>query len=182
MRPVVNSTFVTLDGVINHMDRWHFDYVDAESDTMALDQLEAADALLMGRNTYEIYAAVWPQRDDPYAKRINSMRKYVASSQLTNPQWDNTTVIGGDLVDTVADLRAGEGGNLLMHGFGPVAKTLLAAGLLDELHLWYHPALVGIGGPGDVLFTDGLSAELRHIHTRQLGSGVVILSYRSVTK
>ena len=93
MGKIVTSTFVSLDGVINYMDRWHFDFVDAESDAIALRQLKDSQGLLMGRHTYEIYAQVWPGRDGEYADRINAMAKYVASTTLRNPAWTNTTVV-----------------------------------------------------------------------------------------
>jgi dihydrofolate reductase len=91
MRSIVSSTFVSLDGVINHMDKWHFDYVDAESDAFALEQLTASDAMLMGRKTYEVYASAWPNREGAYPGRINELPKYVASSTLTDPTWNNGT-------------------------------------------------------------------------------------------
>ena len=179
MRSIVNSTFVSLDGVINHMDKWHFDYVDSESDAFALDQLMASDAMLMGRKTYDVYASAWPNRDGVYAQRINSIPKYVASSSLTEPAWHNTTVLTGDLVDSVRTLKAEPGGPILMHGYGPVAKTLLGAGLLDELHLWVHPALAGVGAEEDLLLHPGLNVSLRLTGQRTFKSGVVVLSYRA---
>jgi dihydrofolate reductase len=181
MRTIISSTFVSLDGVINHMDKWHFDYVDPESDTFALDQLTAADAMLMGRTTYDVYASAWPGRDGVYADRINAIPKYVASSTLTNPTWNNTTVVTGDLVDVVRELKSGPGGPILMHGYGPVAKTLLGAGLLDELHLWVHPVLAGVGAGDDLLLHPGLNVKLRPAGQRVFGSGVVVLSYRAGT-
>src|SRR6476619_4353158 len=87
MGKIVNSTFISLDGVVNHMDRWHFDYIDAESDAFALQQLRDSQAMLMGRNTYDVYAGAWPGRDGEYAERINAMPKYVASSTLQAPSW-----------------------------------------------------------------------------------------------
>ncbi|WP_327635987.1 dihydrofolate reductase family protein [Kribbella sp. NBC_00482] len=179
MRKIINSTFVTLDGVVNHMDKWHFDFVDADSDALALEQLAEASAMLMGRQTYEVYAGAWPGRDGEYAKRMNLIPKYVASTTLTDPAWANTEVLAGDLVDEVRRLKATDGGPILMHGFGPVAKTLLAEGLLDELHLWYHPSLVGVGTADDRLHTEGLVAHLRYAAVRPLASGVVVLSYTS---
>jgi dihydrofolate reductase len=177
MGKIVNSTFVSLDGVINHMDRWHFDYVDAESDAFTLRQLEDADAMLMGRRTYEIYAQAWPGRNGEYADRINALPKYVASTTLTDPAWANTTVLNGQLVQAVKDLGDR---NILMHGYGPVAKTLVQHGLLDELYLWVHPMLAGIGAPpDDMLISDGLNTRLTLLEAQKLRSGVVILSYRA---
>lgn len=179
MRSVVNSTFVTLDGVINHMDVWHFEFVDDDSDALAQEQLEASDALLMGRKTYEAYASAWPTRTGMLADRINAMPKYVASTTLRSPEWINTTVLDGDLVEQVRRLKAQDGADILIHGFGPVAKTLLREGLLDELHLWYHPAFAGVGDAGDRLFDPGLTARLTYAGTRELKSGVVVLSYHA---
>jgi len=179
MQPIINSTFVSLDGVINHMDRWHFEYADDESGAIALEQLNAADTLLMDRNTYETYAGVWPDRHDALSDRINTMPKLVASTTLTNPTWNNTTVLSGELVRAVRDLKQHNSGPILMHGFGPIAKTLRREDLLDEIHLWYSPAFAGLGGPDDVLLTPGLNHHLTHTATRTLGSGVVMLSYRA---
>ncbi|HET9141554.1 dihydrofolate reductase family protein [Actinophytocola sp.] len=176
MGRVINSTFVSLDGVINHMDKWHFDFVDDETNTIALEQLQASESLLMGRNTYEVYASAWPTRDGELADRLNSMRKYVASTTLQTAEWNNTTVLGSDLVETVARLRQ-QPGDILMHGYGPVARTLLAHGLLDEIFLWVHPHLAGVGGPDDMIWADGVNQRLRLLNTRTLGSGLVTLSY-----
>jgi dihydrofolate reductase len=179
MRSISSSTFVSLDGVVNHMDKWHFDFVDHESDALALEQLRAADAMLMGRKTYEVYAATWPGRDGEYADMINAIPKYVASTTLTDPGWSNTTVLEGDLTEAVRELRDQQGVSILMHGYGPVAKTLLAADLLTELHLWVHPQLAGVGGPDDLLLHPGLNKRLELAGTRVLDSGVVVLSLRN---
>jgi dihydrofolate reductase len=181
MRKIVNSTFISLDGIVNHLDRWHFDYVDADTDALALEQLRGADGLLLGRKTYEVYAAVWPERDGELATIINTMPKYVASTTLTDPGWQNASVLEGDLVTAAGALRSDPSGDgtILMHGYGPVARTLLANGLLDELHLWVHPELAGVGGVEDMLFHDGQVARLETIGTTTFGSGVVVLSYRA---
>ena len=178
MAKIVNSTFVSLDGVVNHMEKWHFDYLSDQSDQFALAQLEEAEALLMGRNTYEVYAGAWPAREGDYADRINKLPKYVASSTLSDPTWHGTQVLAGDLVDEVRKLKETEGGSILMHGFGPVAKTLLRNGLLDELHLWVHPVLAGVGDENDVLFEAGLHARLETSNVQAFDNGVVVLSFR----
>ena len=179
MRPIINSTFVSLDGVINHMEKWHFDYIDDDLGALTRDQLVAADAMLMGRTTYEAYAAAWPTRSDEYADRINAMPKYVVSTTLKTPEWENTTVIGGDMIDEVKALKTREGKSILMHGYGPVAKSLLREGLLDELHLWVHPAFAGVGESHDLLLEPGLNVALQLTGTKTLKSGVVVLSYRA---
>jgi dihydrofolate reductase len=178
MAKIINSTFISLDGVINHMDKWHFEFVDDESDAFALDQLRAASGgLLMGRNTYEACASVWPSRDDEYAATINAARKYVVSGSLTDPGWENTTVIAGDLVTEVGKLKESASGDRLMHGYGPIAKELARYGLLDELHLWLHPMFAGISGARDTILAEGLNTRLELLDVRQLASGVVLLSY-----
>lgn len=161
MGTITASTFVSLDGVINHMQKWHFDYVDDESDELALQQLRAADAMLMGRMTYEVYAGAWPGRDGEFATAINAMPKYVVSTTLRDPAWHNTTVLSGDLVEAVQQLRADDGSSILMHGYGPVAKALVQADLLDELHLWVHPHLAGVGGADDLILQGGPEQEAR---------------------
>lgn len=176
MGKISNSTFVSLDGVINHMDRWHFGYVDDESDALALEHIEAATAMVMGRNTYEIYAGAWPNSDGVYADAINAIPKYVASTTLSDPTWHNTTVLTGDLVGAVRALRDRDDASILMHGYGPVAKTLLKADLLNELHLWVHPHLAGVGGPADLLIEQGLNKKLQLAGVRTLKSGVVVLT------
>ena len=175
MGKIVNSTFVSLDGVINHMDRWHFDFIDEELDVLALQQLDDCDALLMGRKTYDIYANAWPTRDGEYAQRINAKTKYVASSTLRDPSWAGTTVLTGDLVEQVAKIKQDQ--NLLMHGYGPVAKTLVRHGLLDELVLWVHPVLAGVGGPEDMVLSEGLNTRLRLLDVTKFTSGIVVLTY-----
>jgi dihydrofolate reductase len=177
MGRIINSTFVSIDGVINHMEAWHFDYTDDEADQIATEQILASDALLMGRTTYEAYAASWPQRGGVYAEKINGMQKYVASATLDKADWTNTAVIKGDLVEEVAQLKQHDG-DILMHGFGPVAQTLIRNGLLDVLHLWVHPHFAGVGTSSDMLFSEGNNTRLQLTGARTLGSGVVMLSYQ----
>ena len=179
MGKIVSSTFISLDGVINHMEAWHFDFIDGESDALALQQLRDSDALLMGRHTYEVYANIWTGREGDYADLINTMPKYVASTTLQSPQWANTTVLDGDLAEAVAKLKQHTERNILMHGYGPVAKTLLRHGLLDELFLWVHPTLAGTGTLSDTLISDGLNRRLTLLGTKTLHSGVVTLSYQA---
>lgn len=178
MGKIINSTFVSIDGVINHMEAWHFAYTDDEAAAIATEQLLATDALLMGRKTYAGYAASWPQRDGAYADKINTMRKYVVSGTIDQADWANTTVIRSDLVAEVARLRQ-QDGDVMMHGFGPVAQTLIRNGLLDVLHLWVHPHFAGVGTISDMLFSEGNNTRLELIGPQILDSGVVILSYQA---
>jgi dihydrofolate reductase len=168
---------VSLDGVIEHLEQWHFDYLDDEANQYAWEVLSAGDALLMGRLTYEGFAEAWSSRSGEFADKINSMRKYVASTTLDEVNWSGATLIEGDLVEEVAKLKDAPGEDILMYGFGPVGETLLQNGLLDELRLWVHPVLAGVGEPGDMLLRRGNSAKLKLLDTKPLESGVVVLSY-----
>jgi dihydrofolate reductase len=181
MRKIVNSTFVSLDGVINHMDRWHFDYITDEQEALALDQIRDSDALLFGRHTYDVYASVWPGRDGEIADRFNAIAKYVVSTTMRTADWKNTTIIGGDLVEEVTKLKNANGKNILMNGYGPVAKTLMQNGLLDELCLWIHPVLAGVGTSGDLIWGEDVYARLALEDVKTLASGVVMLTYRAAS-
>jgi dihydrofolate reductase len=150
---LVVTEFVTLDGVfedpggVGELDRggWAFRFDRGpEGDAFKLDELAAADAQLLGRKTYEGFAAAWPSREDEvgFAEKMNSMPKYVVSSTLTEPSWSNTTVIG---LDDVARLREEPGGDLLVAGSGELVQSLLARGLVDELRLMVFPVVLGAG-------------------------------------
>jgi dihydrofolate reductase len=181
MRRIINSTNVSLDGLIDKMELWHFDYVNDELSALVAEDLFACDALLMGRATYDIFASAWPARTgDAVADKFNAMAKYVASSTLKDPEWNNTTVIVGDLVEEVAKLKQQPGQDIIMYGFGPVARTLLDNGLLDEIRIWVHPVLAGTGELSDMLFSEGSVSKLTLVGNKPLGSGVVVLSYQPV--
>ncbi len=179
MRKIVNSTFISLDGVMEHMEVWHFDYLSDATDALVTEQIRRCDAALMGRQTYEAYAAVWPNQTGEFAERLNAMRKYVVSTTLDRAEWTNSTILKGDLVEAVAELKQQPGADILMNGIGPVARTLLTHGLLDELHLWVHPVLAATGSPDDLLFRTGAPTHLQLIDTTTLDKGVVVLSYRA---
>jgi dihydrofolate reductase len=173
MRKLVESTFMTLDGVINEPQNWSPPYWDEEHAAYASDLLNAADALLLGRKTYEAFADAWPTRSgDRYADQINAMPKYVASRTLENPTW-NATVLEGDVPEAVATLKAEDGTNLLKYGTGSFSKTLLEHKLVDEYHFWIFPVLVG---SGDRLF-EGVQASLDLVDTTRFGSGIVVHRY-----
>jgi dihydrofolate reductase len=179
MSRLVNSTYISLDGAIENPQTWpsgrHQD--DGRAQEVQTELLLASDSVLMGRRTYEGFAALWPTMSgDPYSDKINAMEKLVASRTLTEPGWNNTTVIGDDLVGEI-ERRKGSGGDIVQYGFGEVSRTLLAAGLIDELRLWFHPLLVGSGGPEDLLFRDGTAAQLELVEVERLASGIVVLTY-----
>lgn len=181
MRKIINSTFISLDGVIENPQEWpSSDVEDPTAYTIQRDLLFDCDAVLMGRRTYEGFAPVWPTRSgDEYSDRINSMRKYVVSSTLTEPEWTNTTVLSGDPVDEIGRLKAEPGLNIVQYGFGRLSYTLLGHGLLDELRLWVHPFFVGSGAE-DLLYRDGPVERFALVDTTVLKNGIVILGYEFV--
>ena len=180
MRKIINSTYVSLDGVIENPQDWpSLGVEDDDAGAIQTELLLACDAVLMGRRTYDGFAPVWPARSgDPYSDRINAMPKYVVSSTLRNPGWNNTTVIEDDPVAAIRRLKEQPGKDIVQYGFGRLSYTLLDHGLIDELRLWVHPFFVRAGGP---LYLEGPPAGLDLIGARPLKSGIVILSYRAKT-
>lgn len=179
MRRIVNVTHVSLDGVMERMQDWHFDYTDDEMEAFSWDTLAPCDTLVLGRHTYEVFAAVWPTRTGRLADRLNEMTKHVVSSTLTEPDWNNTTVLpGDDLPGELARLKQAPGGDIMTYGYGPVADTMVRHGLLDELHIGINPVLAGKGDLSDMLIREGTIAKLRLTSSYALASGVVMLSYR----
>ena len=181
MRKIINSTYVTLDGVIDN-PMWTMPYFDAEAAAFAGSQTDAADALLMGRATYEGFAASWPTRDesDPTtgAAYFNNVKKYVASTTLKHPEWNNSEVLQGDTVEAVRALKEQDGGDILQYGYGSLTTTLIKAGLLDEVRFWIHPVLVG--GPSLTAPLADVQATFELVDTRVHKNGVIIASYRPV--
>jgi dihydrofolate reductase len=173
MRKLVESTFMSLDGVIESPQEWSPPYWDDEHAQYAYDLLFSADALLLGRKTYEGFAQAWPGRTgDDYSDRINSMPKYVASRTLRDPTW-NATVIDGDVAEALAKLKEEPGLNILKFGTGELDKALVEHRLVDEFHIWLFPVAVGSGGR---LF-EGIETTLGLVDTTTFGSGIVVLRY-----
>jgi dihydrofolate reductase len=181
VRRIINSTYITLDGVIHEPQHWpSLGSAGDEGNRIQTALLERCGALLMGRLTYEVFAPVWTARaGDPAADRMNALPKYVVSTTLTDPEWPNTTVLADDPIAAIRDLRARDGGDIVQYGFGPVAHELVAAGLLDELRLWVHPFLVGTSSPDALLHRAGSSGRFELADTTSLPNGVVILDYRA---
>ncbi|MGW6917614.1 dihydrofolate reductase family protein [Kitasatospora sp. NPDC054939] len=176
MRRIINSTYISLDGDTEGLDQWSFDYWSDDLERYANKLLFAADALLMGRRTYVDFASAWSSRagSDAFADRMNGIDKYVVSSTLPGGDWGRTAVLAPDrAVAEIAELKAQPGGDILMYGFGPVARTLLAHGLLDEVHFWVHPVIAG----GGTLAADGFRHRLELAGTQVLDTGVVVLTY-----
>jgi dihydrofolate reductase len=179
MRKLINSTYITLDGVIED-PMWTMPYFDEEAAAFAGSQTDAADAMLMGRATYDGMFPAWSSRDesDPStgAAYFNNVKKYVASTTLENPEWNNTEVLKGDLVEAVTALKQQDGGDIIQYGYGSVTAQLVKAGLVDEVRFWIHPVLEGGASLTSPLTDAKASFEL--IDTRVHRSGVIIASYR----
>jgi dihydrofolate reductase len=174
MRKLVESTFVTLDGVISSPQEWGSPYWDDEHGQYAHDLLFASDALLLGRKTYEVFAQAWPARTgDEFSDRINGMPKHVASTTLHETTW-NATLLGKDIADEVAKLKQQPGQNILKYGTGELDRTLLDHNLVDEFHFWVFPVATGTG---DRLF-DGIdTTTLKLLGSTTFKSGIVVHTY-----
>jgi len=181
MRKIINSTYISLDGVVELPHMWPTIErpSDGRGDQIQTELLLACDAVLMGRRTYESFAPAWQARSgDPLSDRMNAMRKVVVSTTLIDPDWANTTVISSDVAERVRQLKAEPGQDVVQYGFGAVSTLLMAHGLLDELRLWIHPLFVGKGHIDDVLFLKGPPTQFELVDSTILKSGTAILSYR----
>lgn len=192
---VTLTTFLSLDGVMQgpggptedpsggfKQGGWMVPYADEAMGRFVTDWFEAADAFLLGRTTYEIMAAYWPQvtDEDEVARKLNSLPKYVLSRTLNEVTWNNSTLINGDPVKEVIRLKGEAGQELQIHGSGNLAQTLTQHGLIDEYRLWFHPLVLG---SGKRLFPEGTTPiALRLIETRTTSTGVVIHVYQPAGK
>jgi dihydrofolate reductase len=186
MGKVVVSQFMTIDGVVEdpggseNLDRggWAFEFArGAEGDKFKLDEVMAADALLLGRKTYEGFAAAWPDRTDEagFADKFNNMPKYVVSSTLKDPEWNNSHVLGDDLSAEVSRLKDEVDGDILVNGSVQLVHALVEAELVDEWRLMVFPVVLG---EGKKLFPDaGPKAPLELSQSQAVGDGVQILVY-----
>jgi dihydrofolate reductase len=173
MRKLVESTFMTLDGVISNPQEWSPPFWDDEHSAYAEKLLAPADSMLLGRATYENFAASWPGRPGEFADKINSMPKHVASRTLSETTW-NASLIEGDAAAGIAALKEQDGGALIKYGTGELDKTLVAHQLVDEFHFWLFPV---VAGTGSRLF-DGLDLTiLKLVDTSRFQSGIVVLVY-----
>lgn len=153
MRELIVSEFVTLDGVMeapggegtHPHQAWVVDYLCPEQGQYKLEEALAADTLLIGRVTYETFVGAWPERTGELADQLNTMRKVLVSSTVTDPAWQNTTVLTGDVARGVAELKAEDGGPVLVAGSARLVHTLLDHDLVDELRLMVFPVTIGAG-------------------------------------
>ena len=188
MGRIVITEFVSLDGVMEDPGGaedfkhggWSFEISRGdEGDKFKLDETMASDALLLGRVTYQGFAAAWPEREGEFADKFNDMPKYVVSSTLGEPEWKNSTVIDGDLRQAVTELRDRHEGDIVVHGSAQLAQWLLENDLVDELRLMVFPVVLGAG---KTLFTETSDKKpLRLVDSKTVGDGVSILTFQRLT-
>jgi dihydrofolate reductase len=184
MGRIVVTEFISLDGVIEDPGGsedykhggWSFEIERGEEgDKFKLDETVASEALLLGRKTYEGFAEAWPSREGEFADKFNNMPKYVVSSTLNDPEWTNTTVIGGDLPAEVSRLKTELDGDIVVHGSAQLVQALVEQGLVDELRLMVFPVVLGAGKR---LFGETSDKRpLRLSDSKIVGDGVAILTY-----
>jgi dihydrofolate reductase len=175
VRTVVAYELMSLDGVAEDPDGFFGDW-DEETDANLAAVIATQDAVVLGRRSYDEWAAFWPTSDmEPFATFINGVQKYVATSTPLDRGWANSTAVDGDLADCVRDLKAGSGGDIGVHASISVARSLLAAGVVDELRLVVAPAIAGTGKR----LLDGLPAmRLESIASATSPTGYQLLGYR----
>jgi len=174
MRQLIVSSLVSLDGIHGDPQSWVGGYFDDQAAEESLVLLLDSDAMLMGRTTYEYFAPAFSPPSGPYLERINEMRKYVFSSTLAAADWTNTTVIPGDPVAAVRELKQQGDKHLVIYGYGKLAQTLLERGLVDRLTFVVIPVIVG---SGTTLSRPGMRRNLRLVSVTERRNGVVTLSY-----
>jgi dihydrofolate reductase len=174
MRKIIEYTLVSVDGVFDNPQNWGaMSFRDDAYLRDGLNLLLACDAMLMGRRTYEISAKIWPSKSDPWALRLNAMQKYVFSSTLEKADWNNSTIVRGDVVAEVTKLKQQEGRDLLTWGHGLLAETLLKQHLIDVLDVSIHPVVVG---HGKLFFREGENVKLKLVGTKSF-SKIVKLTF-----
>jgi dihydrofolate reductase len=182
MRRLVVSTYVSLDGVFED-PAWSAPYWSDEAQQFAHDQLFSSGALLLGRTTYETFAATWPteewiEREGDFAERMNGLPKFVASTRLEEPlEWQNSTLVKGDVAEAVRKLKDEPGQDILMYSSVELMHTLMENDLVDQFRIWVHPLILGSGRR---LFKDGIErTTLELVETTRLPNGVVVLAHRT---
>jgi dihydrofolate reductase len=179
VRKLIVSEFISLDGVVEDPPSWTFQFASEEQDKFKFDELSAAGDLLLGRVTYEGFAAAWPQMEEQtgeYGAWMNGYPKHVVSTTLQEPlEWNNSRLIQGDVAEKVAELKQGSGGDILVFGSGELVNTLMQHDLVDEYRLMIFPVVVGTGKR---LFGEGGDTKsMRLVDAKTTSTGVAILTY-----
>lgn len=177
MSKIVVTSFLSTDGVMEAPEKWSFPYWNDTIERFKDDELRASEAQLLGRGTYEIFAAAWPSRSGFYADRLNQSHKYVVSTSLADVAWNNTQVLAGagGLRDDVARLKSRHAGDILVHGSHSLVQALAQRDLIDEYHLLVYPLVLG---QGRRLFASTAQARLELVRIAEMGFGVVLMVYR----
>lgn len=183
MRKLIVSTLMTLDGVVEdpggfsdfNLGGWGNTYFDEEAQQLALSTLLGADLLLYGRVTYEFFSRFWPSAQGPYADRLNSLPKLVASTTLREPLEWTARVIEGDVAEEIGRLKGRAGDDIVMYGSTNLMQTLMRHDLIDEYRIWVYPVVLGTGHR--FFPTPGENKTLRLDDTLPLGSGIIVLTY-----
>lgn len=177
MRKLVFTQFVSLDGVVEN-PAWTFPYWNDDIAAFKGEESTSTDALLLGRVTYDGFAAAWPDSDDEGAEYFNSVRKYVVSTTLKTADWNNSVIISDNVVEEIAKLKEQEGKDITVHGSAELAQTLLENDLVDSIRLLVYPVVVG---EGKKLFKDGTMATFKLVESKPMGDGgVVAMIYEPV--
>jgi dihydrofolate reductase len=177
MRKIKSNFFISLDGVVESPDKWHFPYFSDQMGAAITASAADVDAYLMGRVLYEEWAAYWPEHaDEPFGDVLNPTKKYVLSDTLTSAEWENSEIISGDIASKLAELKAQEGGDIVMSGSATTVRWLLSEGLVDELHLLVHPIVVG-EGMARLFPADAPQAPLELLSSETFETGVVYVVY-----
>jgi dihydrofolate reductase len=181
MTKITVAEFLTLDGVMEAPEQWQPSYVSDDVAEEIQSHINAADGSLLGRVTYEIFASYWPlqtHNEFGIANKLNSEPKYVVSSTLQKADWNNTTLIKGNVVEEIRKLKQQPGGYIRLVGSGTLAQSLMQAGLIDEYWLLVHPLAIG---RGKRLFQEGMNKmPLKQVEARTFRSGVILLGYQSL--
>jgi len=178
MRKIVAGLFMSLDGVVESPEKWHFPYFNDEMGEAVGAQMATSDTMLLGRVTYEEFAGYWPSSSDDIAEFMNGTPKVVVSTTLGEPEWANSTVIDSDVAAELARLKEQPGKDISITGSPTLVRSLLRDGLLDELRLLVHPIVVG---SGKRLFPDGVGrVPLALVDAKTFSTGVLALTYRPV--
>lgn len=173
MRKLVVTEFLSLDGVME-APGWTFPYWNDEIAAFKGEETNASDALLLGRVTYQGFAAAWPESKDEGAEYFNNVRKYVVSTTLNTVEWNNSELIKHNVVDVITHLKQQDGQDLTVHGSATLVQTLMQHDLVDRYRLLVYPVVVG---KGKRLFNEGATATLKLVESRSFSSGVVALIY-----
>jgi dihydrofolate reductase len=177
MRKIKSHFFISLDGVVESPDKWHFRYFDDEMGAAVSAGFATTDALLMGRVLYNEWAGYWPEHaDEPFGDVMNSIKKYVLSNSLQAAEWQNSEIISGDVAGRLTAIKAQDGGDITMSGSPTTVRWLLREGLLDELNLLVHPIVVG-DGLARLFPPDEPSIPLKLLSAQTFKTGVLNLSY-----